>query len=138
MGFIKLRHSLSRGAKNILWLTALVTTLICFNIVQLSLYSLDSVATLQEYQGDLSSISDEDPSFIKYIQRQLLPPAPRHVPLKLYGEVHKGQIGQAQEVVDYFKGKKNGVFVEAGAWNGEYLSNTLYLEVIFKTFSMDL
>ena len=37
--------------------------------------------------------------------------------------------GQAQEVVDYFQGKKNGVFVEAGAWNGEYLSNTLYLEV---------
>ena len=28
----------------------------------------------------------------------------------------------------YFNNKKNGVFFEAGAFNGEYLSNTLYLE----------
>ena len=29
----------------------------------------------------------------------------------------------------YFPGKRNGFFIEAGAWDGEYLSNTLYLEV---------
>ena len=39
------------------------------------------------------------------------------------------QIGQAEEVIQYFNGKRNGVFVEAGAWDGEYLSNTLLLEV---------
>ena len=39
------------------------------------------------------------------------------------------QIGQAEEVIQYFDGKTNGVFVEAGAWDGEYLSNTLLLEV---------
>ena len=39
------------------------------------------------------------------------------------------QIGQAEEVIQYFNGKTNGVFVEAGAWDGEYLSNTLLLEV---------
>ena len=39
------------------------------------------------------------------------------------------QIGQAEEVIQYFNGKTNGVFVEAGAWDGEYLSNTLFLEV---------
>ena len=32
-------------------------------------------------------------------------------------------------VVDYFKNKTNGFFIEAGAWDGEDLSNTLYLEV---------
>ena len=39
------------------------------------------------------------------------------------------QIGQVDIIVEYFKGKKNGVFIEAGAWNGEDLSNTLKLEV---------
>ena len=39
------------------------------------------------------------------------------------------QIGQADEVLEYFEGKSHGIFVEAGAFNGEYLSNTLYLEV---------
>ena len=40
------------------------------------------------------------------------------------------EIGQVEEVLEYFQGKKNGFFIEAGAWDGEYLSNTLYLEVI--------
>ena len=38
------------------------------------------------------------------------------------------QIGQVSEILKYFNNKKNGVFFEAGAFNGEYLSNTLYLE----------
>ena len=41
------------------------------------------------------------------------------------------QVGQVDEVVKYFNGKKNGVFVEAGAFDGEFLSNTLLLEVDF-------
>ena len=91
--------------------------------------SLDSVESLEQYLGNLSTITDNDPSLVSYIQKKLLPPAPRHVPLKIYGDIKTGQIGQAEEILKYFNGKKNGVFVEAGAWNGEYLSNTLYLEV---------
>ena len=45
------------------------------------------------------------------------------------GQIHAGQYGHVGIIVDYFKGKKNGVFIEAGAWNGEDLSNTLKLEV---------
>ena len=37
---------------------------------------------------------------------------------------------QAEFIISYFNGKRNGIFVEAGAWNGEFLSNTLYLEVM--------
>ena len=38
-------------------------------------------------------------------------------------------------VLEYFNNKTNGVFFEAGAWDGEDMSNTLYLEVksVFKT-----
>ena len=39
------------------------------------------------------------------------------------------QNSQAELVLKYFDGKRDGVFIEAGAWDGEYLSNTLFLEV---------
>ena len=52
-----------------------------------------------------------------------------HYPLLIMEHINTSQIGQAEEVIQYFNGKTNGVFVEAGAWDGEYLSNTLLLEV---------
>ncbi|MFA6972789.1 MAG: FkbM family methyltransferase [Gallionella sp.] len=38
------------------------------------------------------------------------------------------QIGQDKFVVDYYKGKRDGYFVEVGAFDGVFLSNTLALE----------
>merc|ERR1711874_841600 len=57
------------------------------------------------------------------------PPAESDTELHLNKPIHKGQIGQVEEVLKYYHGKKNGFFIEAGAWDGEYLSNTLFLEV---------
>ena len=88
------------------------------------------ISSLEEIKNDLDSISDDDPAFLKYIRSKLVPPAPQNSSLKLHKSIHTGQIGQAEEVINYFKGKRNGIFVEAGAFNGEYLSNTLYLEVV--------
>ena len=41
----------------------------------------------------------------------------------------EGQVGQAAEVAKLFKGKKNGFFIEAGAFDGQIFSNTLLLEM---------
>ena len=38
-------------------------------------------------------------------------------------------MGQSKLIDDYFGGKRNGFFIEAGAWNGVYLSNSLFLEL---------
>ena len=47
------------------------------------------------------------------------------------GPIHAGVWNHVDLIVEYFNGKKNGVFIEAGAWNGEDLSNTLKLEVVY-------
>ena len=39
-----------------------------------------------------------------------------------------GQHGQAIKIAEIFKNKKNGFFIEAGAYDGEVFSNTLLLE----------
>ncbi len=91
---------------------------------------LQSISSLDDIRDDLESISDDNPGFIKYIQNRLIPLAPQNSSLRLHKSIHTGQIGQAEEVIKYFNGKRHGIFVEAGAFNGEYLSNTLYLEVI--------
>ena len=92
-------------------------------------YFTSEISNLEDIREDLKSISDDNPGFIKYIQNRLVPPALQNSSLRLHKSIHTGQIGQAEEVIKYFKGKSHGIFVEAGAFNGEYLSNTLYLEV---------
>ena len=39
-----------------------------------------------------------------------------------------GEVNQSAVVDKFFKGKRDGFFIEAGAWDGEYLSNTLFFE----------
>ena len=50
----------------------------------------------------------------------LLRPDPSPLPL--------GQVGQSGVVDEFLNKKRNGFFIEAGAWDGEYLSNTLFFE----------
>ena len=40
-----------------------------------------------------------------------------------------GQYGQVLEIAKLFKNKKNGFFIEAGAYDGEVYSNTLNFEM---------
>jgi len=43
-------------------------------------------------------------------------------------EITKGQHNQAFIVDSYLKSMTSGFFVEAGAWDGVYLSNSLFFE----------
>ena len=47
------------------------------------------------------------------------------------GDVNEnlGQANQVEVILEILNQKKGGFFIEAGAHDGEYLSNTLYLEV---------
>lgn len=80
----------------------------------------------------LDSIFDDDDSLIAFIKENKLKiPPSKSSKLKLDGRAQNGQIGQVGHVVQYFKNKNrelNGFFIEAGAFDGEMISNTLFLE----------
>jgi len=63
---------------------------------------------------------------VNYIKTVLEPPSGKQP--KLAEKVSKGQTGQVEKVLKVLNNKKNGFFIEAGAWDGEQLSNTIYME----------
>jgi len=122
-------------------ITGLIYLTLSFSDKQIFLYfperfSFSNRTVDSSYYSDIENmidgsqeVSEDNLILIEYIKKQLDPPALVDKPLNLAKPIHKGQIGQVEEVLEYFQGKKNGFFIEAGAWDGEYLSNTLYLEV---------
>ena len=75
--------------------------------------------------------SHDTNSLIKYIKNQILPPnnsQPYNFTRKFKNE-DRSQFGQDETVLKLLDYKKNGIFIEAGAYDGEVYSNTLQLEL---------
>lgn len=98
-------------------------------------YCGDKQATIYP---ELVGLEQEDPVLIKALkERVLIPPPPKEYVLNLQNEQLwndlKGQFGQVDVIRQHGKDfgidiKKRGFFIEAGASDGENISNTLYLE----------
>ncbi|CAG0894034.1 unnamed protein product [Darwinula stevensoni] len=77
-------------------------------------------------------ILGNDSRLLRYIRDYvLIPPLPRKVPYRLSSpkKHHFSQIGdQVTFLKTYFGNTSGGFFIEAGAYEGEALSNTLWLE----------
>ena len=74
------------------------------------------------------SIQDDEILVRNIRQRWLVRPPPRQ---RVYSDKRtydKSQVGQSIFVDSLLQGKRNGIFVECGALDGEAFSNTLYLE----------
>ena len=79
-------------------------------------------------EASILGSKQDDPKLIDKIKELIDPPSTQE-----YNFVKKpdltGQFGQAVEIEKLFGGKKNGFFIEAGAFNGEDISNTLLFEM---------
>ena len=79
---------------------------------------------------DVIGLHQDDPLLIKTIQE-------KYLTFRKEGSTYNlstnpkldGQFGQADTIEKLFRGKKNGFFVEAGAFDGEAFSNTLLFEL---------
>ncbi|XP_068242289.1 protein Star-like [Palaemon carinicauda] len=82
---------------------------------------------IPEYEFEGSA--QDDPKLISYIRRELLqPPSPHPYNLFHPEMVHYSQYNQSQFANEMLNGMEDGFYIEAGASEGEYLSNTLFFE----------
>ncbi|XP_053641072.1 protein Star-like [Cherax quadricarinatus] len=79
-------------------------------------------------------IEEDNPELLRYIRAELLKP-PSSEPYNLLGkkniasrEPEKSEMFYNETLRTLFNGKRGGFFVEAGALDGETMSNTLWLE----------
>ena len=79
---------------------------------------------------DVIGLHQDDPLLIKAIQEKYLTFHNEGSTYNLSTNPKlDGQFGQADTIEKLFRGKKNGFFVEAGAFDGEAFSNTLLFEL---------
>ena len=79
---------------------------------------------------DVIGLHQDDPLLIKTIQEKYLTFHKEGSTYNLSTNPKlDGQFGQADTIEKLFRGKKNGFFVEAGAFDGEAFSNTLLFEL---------
>ncbi|KAK4321737.1 hypothetical protein Pmani_007477 [Petrolisthes manimaculis] len=84
----------------------------------------------EEEEGKrLTKLLQDHPLLVEYAKSLLDPPSSLPLNLTKPHLTHFSQSGQTQYAVLHFLGAmKGGFFVEAGALDGEFLSNSLYLE----------
>ena len=80
-------------------------------------------------KASLLGLHQDDPSLISQIKDLIHPPSQLDYNFTREPIDMKGQFGQAEVVNQFLKGKTNGFFIEAGAFNGQDISNTLLLEM---------
>ncbi len=111
-----------------------IYTSVVFLTLSLLLYNLITNVLVSKNERDSTTdnsiidfentIKDLTISFVK--QKFLRKPASQESKLNLTNIIWKSPI--TENVIRLLNGKKNGFFIEAGALDGEYLSNTLELE----------
>jgi FkbM family methyltransferase len=72
----------------------------------------------------------DDAELVNFVQQLIQPPSKQKLRLESKNsDLDYSQHGQSKFMDDQLKFKENGFFVEAGAYDGEYHSNSLYFEL---------
>ena len=101
-------------------------------ITELDLEEINTNNSFLKLVETSGMLSQSDPRLITVIKTSFLNP-PSSLPYNLKAsstsKSKRGQIGQSKLIDEYLRGKENGFFIEAGAFDGEYLSNSLFFEL---------
>lgn len=90
----------------------------------------ESIILLRTLKLIAKDINEYDQELISFVQSLIVQPPVNKQPLNLENKTITdfSQLGQSIVMSKLMKNRTNGFFIEAGAHNGEYLSNSLYFE----------
>ncbi|XP_069956572.1 protein Star-like [Cherax quadricarinatus] len=99
----------------------------------LSIYSREDRASVAQQrtltEKTFQGLDQDDPALVTYITHLINSPTNKPYNLSEPQKIHYSQFGQSSYAdTDILNGMKDGFFVEVGAVDGEFLSNTLYFE----------
>ena len=83
---------------------------------------------LQTLKFMVQEVDEEDPKLIEFVKSLIYSPSTKPLNLSNPNRKDFSQFGEAAFVDQLYGGKKNGFLIEAGALDGEQLSNSLFLE----------
>ena len=91
---------------------------------------IDKRILFQTIKFMLKETQEDDPELIQFVKASLIkPPNDKKLNLNNKNKNDFSQIGQSKYIDSLLNSKRNGFFIEAGGFNGEDLSNSLYFEL---------
>ena len=91
---------------------------------------IDKQKLFQTIKFMLKETEEDDPELIQFVKASLIkPPNGKKLNLNNKNKNDFSQIGQSKYIDSLLNSKRNGFFIEAGGFNGEDLSNSLYFEL---------
>ena len=77
----------------------------------------------------LEEVDEEDPRLIEFVKQLIEPPSTQKLNLTEAKRKDFSQLGQSTLIDKLLGSKRNGFFIEAGGFDGEFGSNTLFFEI---------
>jgi hypothetical protein len=93
----------------------------------------ETISTTDEIQYVIfgeGNFNEYDPHLLRYIRSVVARPSPnRPRQLRNSSPTHRSQFGQSQFIDELLNGRRDGFFIECGAFDGEDISNSLFFEL---------
>jgi FkbM family methyltransferase len=91
--------------------------------------SLNENVLLRTFKFQKDRVNEDDKELVDFVRSLIVQPSKKKLNLIDNNRTHFSQIGQDKYIDEMLNNRENGFFIEAGAYDGEVLSNTLFFEM---------
>jgi FkbM family methyltransferase len=90
---------------------------------------IDKKTLFKSFKYMIQETNENDPELIEFVKSIIIPPSNKPLNLDIKNKNDYSQYGQSIIIDEILKSKRNGFIVEAGAFDGEIESNSLFFEI---------
>jgi FkbM family methyltransferase len=87
-----------------------------------------SIILMKTLRFITQDVNEYDPDLIEFVKSLIIKPSEKELNLEKPNQLDYSQQNQSIYMNELLNNKRNGFFIESGAHDGEYLSNSLYFE----------